>query len=382
MSHFFRLSGWLLIVWSFFAAWASSAAAENLYQVKGVEVVLPLTEGKNQDPRSVGMAMAREQAWQWIQIRMLTSEDRQRQADRLRELKSGLDNMVERVVVQSEKRIGEGVNAKLHMVVDVTFSRDAVHKVFDAMGFSYNENAYPSTLFLLAQVDETGEARLAEPGQSFAKTMQSTAARYGVTVLEPVGDIEDMTNLAWNRISAKDPALWSWMEGRYGTRKIWAAWYGMETPEQTTAGTPPAAIATLVESDVEGEQRRIRLRVRKGCDSPDNKGSQSCLDAPLAQKFVEMIFENWSQEHAVKPELNHVLRLRVIHERQLAGYAEFLKKLGKIPGATNMRPAALTARDALLTLDFQGQDEKFLESLAQIGKQPERTANELTIRIP
>ncbi|MBF0152573.1 MAG: DUF2066 domain-containing protein [Magnetococcales bacterium] len=382
MIRIFRRTGWMVILWVVCLVWARPSLAEGVYQVKGVEVTLPLTDEKNRDPRTTGMAMAKEQAWQGLQIRMLTSEDRQRHADRLREYKSGIDNLVERVVVQSEKRIMEGANAKLQMVVDVTFSRDAVHKVFDAAGFSYNENAYPSTLFLMAQVDESGAGRLSEPGHSFARTIQTAAARYGVSVMEPLGDVEDMSNLAWERVSGKDPALWNWAEERYGIRKIWAAWYGMETAEQAAADAPPAAIATLVESDANGEQRRIRLRVRKGCGTAEINGPQSCLDGPLATKFVEMILDNWSQDHAVKPDLNHAVPLRVIHERQLAGYADFLKKLTKIPGVASAHPVSLTARDVLLILDFQGPDERLLESLAHIGNQPERTPNELTIRIP
>ncbi len=384
MMAIFRHPGWMSIVWAFCALWITTAAAESVYLVKGVEVTLPLKDEKNQDPQAIGLALAKEQAWLGLQTRMLTSADRQRHLERLREYKSGLDNLVERVVVQSEKRVAEGANTRLHMVVDVTFARDAVRKVFDAAGFTYNENAYPATLFLMAQVDESGAGHLSEPGQSFAKTMQATAARYGVTIIEPLGDVEDITNLSWERISSKDPALWNWTEERYGTRKIWAAWYGMESAEQAAPGSPPAAIATLVESDANGEQRRIRLRVRKGCGGPSGagEGQQSCLDGALAAKFVEMILDNWSQDHAVKPELNHVVQLRVVHERQLAGYADFLKKLGKVPGVASVRTAALTARDALLVLDFQGQDEKLLDSLGRMGSQPERGQGELLIRIP
>ncbi|MBF0177381.1 MAG: DUF2066 domain-containing protein [Magnetococcales bacterium] len=382
MIQFFRRAGWISIVWFLCVSWPALALAESVYLVKGVEVVLPPTDEKGRDPQATGMAMAKEQAWHSLQARMLTSEDRSRHADRLRELKTGLDTLIERVVVQAEKRVVEGVNTRLHMVLDVTFSRDAVRKVFDAVGFTYNENTYPPTLFLMAQVEGSGEERLADPGQSFAKAVQAAAARYGVTVLEPMGDIEDITNLALKRVTERDPALWSWAESRYGTQRIWTAWYGMESPQEAASGSLPSAIATLVESDITGELRRIRLRARKGCGPADGHGLQNCLDGPLATKFVEMILDNWGQGHAVKPELNHAVPLRVIHDRQLAGYAEFVKKLAKVPGVAAMRTAAMTARDVLLILDFQGQDDKLLESLTGMGSRPERTRNELTVHMP
>ncbi len=354
-------------------------ALASIYQVPSVRVRVPAVS-QNQDPRTIGLARARRDAFQTLLRRMLTRTDRAVHRQVLDKLGRQDQQLVERAVVRGEKRLEEG----LLLTVDITFSQKAVSDALTQLGVTYSETPYPPILAVVRQGQ--GIAGRSRPTNPFFRTFHQTAHTFGLTIITPLGDMEDMGNLSWQRAAAGDRELVRWATSRYGIGSVWAleAGFGTKAPRSEEGKSSFSAIRLLISRIGAGVTHyRVPGGKRPECDALGTGGrARACYYAHLSETVLQQVLDQWIREHAVDPSLRHATRLRVIHDMHFPRYERFLSGLRTIPGLSAIRFLQFQAREAMLEVDYQGRDDQLIRAISRLNVHMEEGDGEIRLRLP
>ena len=366
--------------------WTTGATAgepTGFYQV-GVEAVVPLPVAAKQDPRTIGMEKAKKLALDRLLHRMFTRADLDREKAFFDSLGQGVKRLTERVVVVGET---QRPNA-LSVAVDVTFSARELTAALAQKGLSYSESRHPPVLFLVRiQGGTPEETTNAEP--LLQKNLLEEAKAFGLPVVTPMGDVEDMGHLSWDKAAAGDPELRQWALTRYATEQIWAVAV-LLTPQAGGGGsgskTPTGS--TLQAHLLGGTLNAARqsppepLEAEVASATPpsrcvDSGDARNCPYTVLARTLLQKMMDQWIQDHTIHPNLLHTTALRVIHGPKLAQFAQFVTKLRAMPGVTSLKFLEEQATESHIQVEFQGEDAQLREGLSRLGVQVEAggTAN-------
>ncbi|MBF0625824.1 MAG: DUF2066 domain-containing protein [Magnetococcales bacterium] len=352
---------------------ATGEADEALYRLEGVGVVLPGSRDESQDARLAAMELAKKEAFQRLLRRMCLADER-RGRDPAVQLK-GLDPLIQRLVVRAEKRIPTVAGSEVHLVADITFDRQAVRGVLEQVGLVCNEIPYPKTLLLFGR----GDGRLADPGSPGIQMLVTAGHAYGFQVGEPLGDMDDMINLSLEKVVNGDAGLLEWVQRRYQAGHLWVV--ELESVPGRSRDQRPAALS-LVEVKSNGERRRFQVQASGGCEGSSDP--QACLTGAMFGRTLQLVMDQWIGQHRQQqqPAYGGGLTLRVDHGLRLPRYAALEQELRKLNGVSNLRVVTLTAREAVLTLDYQGRHEQLQEALAGLGWRGDLTPGEIVVRLP
>ncbi|MBF0189589.1 MAG: DUF2066 domain-containing protein [Magnetococcales bacterium] len=370
-----RFSGWWLI-----ALWIvtlmpcrvgwSAAAAESgnrsIYEVGHVEISLPLG-GKNVDAmQEAGVAQAQREGLQRLFKRMLTSQEREARKAFLAGLLKESKRLTERTVVRSKKQVGD----RLDMTVDLFFSRKEVSAALVKEGIPHGEMAYPPALLIAREEATEG------PSTWLWKTLPTVAREHGIVLLQPLGDVEDFTHLNWDKAAKGDAEVLNWASTRYGASDTWVVKAESAPLTASKGGARLRVSGTLVVSRANSAPITFQAREEKSGATPEEIAT--ALYPLVAGKLVQQAVEHWLAGHVVQPGLKHQLRLRVIHEAQLARLTEFLNTLKAIPGVKDPQVLQATARETHFSFEYQGRDDLLEQALAKRVVHQEKNAEGLT----
>ncbi|MBF0182885.1 MAG: DUF2066 domain-containing protein [Magnetococcales bacterium] len=358
--------GFILAVWALLATpvWAEP---NHFYQV-GAEAVVPLPLPAGQEPRSIGLEKAKKMALERLFSRMFTRADLEREKGFFNSLLQGGKRFSERVQIVGETQRGNA----LHILVEVTFSAKGIAAALAEKGMAYNESRHPPVLVLVrAQGGAEGEAAAVEA--LLQKSLLEEGKAFAMPMVMPLGDLEDMAQLSWERAKAADPALKQWVAGRYGTDQLWtlAVQLGSTAAGKGKSGTPSLQ-AQL--SGVGGSQEAIVASVaaKEGATRCSESGETGkCPASQLVRELLQQVTDRWIQAHTINPALQHVAQLRVIHGPKLAQFSQFTNKLRSSAGVVGLKFVEERATEATLQIEYQGQDNQLQELLTQLGAKVE-----------
>ncbi|MEO5334333.1 MAG: DUF2066 domain-containing protein [Magnetococcus sp. YQC-5] len=350
---------------------AAPREAALVYEIQGVEVSVPMS-GKGMDAmHETGVTLAQKEGLHRLFRRMLTSKDRVAHKDFLATLHKESKRLTERVMVRAEKQHAD----RLAMTVNVLFSQKEITAAFVQQGLPYNEAAHP--LVLLLAKEESSMPGIPTPGLLLQQALLPAAREYGFSVLLPLGDMEDLTNLSWERAAKGDKELLNWAAARYGATNTWGV-QAEEAPVTVKSGPPRFRVSgSLLES--RPNSAVVTWKAREEKSGATQEEVTPALYAPLATKLLQQVMDRWIQDHSLQPGLQHQVHLRVIHEAQLARLTEFLKELRNVPGVKEPQVVNTSARETVFEFAFQGQDDALLAALGKLVVHQERTADQIAV---
>ncbi|MBF0453818.1 MAG: DUF2066 domain-containing protein [Magnetococcales bacterium] len=346
-----------------------SPAQASVFEVKEIEIEIPLQGANNQDPRKVGLARAESKAFTLLFNRMLTQANQEYNRDFLQTLRREKGKLIERSVVRSERRRLR----TFQMTVDVFFSKEAVSEAFARAGLSHGESLYPQTLLVVKADTQTNL-------NGFQYAIGQTAQAYGISLSHPLGDMDDMVNLTWENIAASSPTFQSWVDSRYGIKQIWAVFVKMESrdggPGQPSYYT---ASAQLLEKSPQTGQNAIQSSLAGHFDSP--RQAQASLFPAIAQQLLQQLSDQWISQHSVEPTLRHHVSLRIVHHFNYLKYEKFLHSLQVIPGISGMSYQTIRAREVVIDIDYLGSDNTLFSAITRLGVQVQSDVGGMVVHI-
>ena len=346
-----------------------------LYQIGSVEVSVPHT--KNRNPRATGMTQAKQIAFERLLHRMLTRADRAAHQGFLQTLRRNLDTLTERVTVVSETRRPND----LLLTVDVTFSQESVRNALTQEGLLYNEVLYPTVLFVLKEKNSVQS--LAEPSYLLQEAVQTEAASFALSVVKPLGDVDDLMHLSWE-LAAKDyEPLRQWALSRYSAGKVWAMLVTLQQGGGRIQGGQSSFVANAQllgghskrDAHSPGEPLEVKINgddLSTVCPKGEGQKMPDCLYPVLVRRLLQKMMDQWILDHGIHPGALHKVHLRVLHGLNLSTLADFMKGLQAIPGLGSVKVLAMRATESELQVEFQGQDEQLHRGIVRLGGQIEQ----------
>ncbi|MEO5345720.1 MAG: DUF2066 domain-containing protein [Magnetococcus sp. YQC-9] len=343
---------WLL-VGTIVPAWSADTGSVAIYDLRGVEVSLP-TGGKGIEAmHEAGVAQAQRDGLQRLFKRLLSGAEREARKEYLSTLAKDAKRLTERTVVRSTKQVGD----RLNMSVDLQFSRKELSAALTKENIPYTEAAYPVVVPIAPEERGEGASTLLWKG------LPNAGRDFGVQVILPLGDLEDLTQLNWEKGLKGDAEVLNWAAGRYGAGEIWLA-KAVVTPVSGGKGAKVKLVASLTVARPNVAPIVYQVSEEKGGTSVEEVSN--ALYPAVAAKLVGQAVERWVSDHVVLPGSRHVVRMRVMHDVQVARLGEFLAGVRAVPGMAEPRVIQTTARETLFECDFQGRDELLDEALAKL----------------
>lgn len=343
-----------------------------LYQISSVEVTVPHTQ--KGDPRATGMTQAKQIAFERLLRRMLTRADWEAHQEFLQTLRRKRDTLTERVTVVSEtRRLSD-----LLLTVDVTFSQESVRSALMQEGLLYNEVVYPSILFVLKETDSLQSSET--PNALLQETIQAEADSFGLSIVKPLGDVDDVMHLSWDLAAADYEPLRQWALSRYSAGKVWAFLVTLQRGDGGTQKGQSSFVANAQLSgghsnkDTQSSEEPLEVKMSNNdlppaCAQGDVR---RCLYPVLVRGLLQKMMDQWIRDHGVHPGALHTVYLRVVHGLRLTAFADFMKGLRAVPGLGSVRVSGMRARESELQVEFQGQDEQLRRAIVRLGGQIEQ----------
>lgn len=371
--------GWSGYVGLFFALLFWIAGGEAMGEPAaffhvGVESIVSLPVAAKQEPRTVGMEQAKKMAWERLLRRMFTRGDLEVKKALFETMGQNINQLAERVVVVGESRRAD----TLVMAVEVIFSAKAVHALLAAQaGLLYNETRHPPVLFLVRTQAATQEES-AQNDLLLQKNILEAAKIFGIPVVKPLDDMEDVSRLAWELVVSGDVALRQWVSSRYATDQVWAV-IARTTPPAVGSGQKTPTYTTqlqLLGRTVEANKPTTFEPIQAESVSITPPGQcleqgtpPNCPYAVLANTLLQTVMDQWIQAHTINPTLAHTAYLRVIHGPVLAKFSQFVNKLRALPGVAKLKFMEERATESTIQMEFQGDDVQLQGLLTQLGAQ-------------
>ncbi|MBF0213271.1 MAG: DUF2066 domain-containing protein [Magnetococcales bacterium] len=263
-----RIPGWWLIALSLVTLmpWqeARSATPEtsvgSIYEVRHVEISIPLGGKSVEVMHEAGVAQAQREGLQRLFKRMLTAQEREARKEWIAAQLKEAKRLTERAVVRSKKQVGE----RLDMTVDLVFSRKEVSAALVKESIPHGESPYPLVLLIAREETPPGAATF------LWQAMPNAARDLGVSLLQPMGDMEDLTQLSWDKASRGDPGVLNWTASRYGASATWVvqAEYAPLTPGKGGAARGRVS-GTLIVSRADSAPVTFQAREEKSAATPE-----------------------------------------------------------------------------------------------------------------
>ncbi|MBF0179635.1 MAG: DUF2066 domain-containing protein [Magnetococcales bacterium] len=373
------LVGWFLralplwLICALGTAWAAEPAkpaekkAPSIYEVLNVDVSLPVAAAKGGEGlHDAGVAQAQKEALSRLLRRLLPSAEREKRKEWLAALLKDPKRLVERTVVRGEKQHQD----RLTMSVSLVFSKKELSEALVKEGISFNETPYPVVLLLAKEDSLSGVGEQSAVGQ-LRVALANVARDYGMTLLLPLGDLEELSHLSWEGAERGDPAQLEWANTRYAATAIWAIRADATTASVKGATEKTRASATLLVNRAGVAQANWQVSEEKSGKSGET--ASAALYGQVADKLVRQIADRWIQEHALRTgEARQQIRLRLVHNAQLAQQTKFLGDLRALPGMREPQVLKSTARETVYAIEFQGSQEQLREALGKMAPHVEQ----------
>ncbi|MBF0262741.1 MAG: DUF2066 domain-containing protein [Magnetococcales bacterium] len=354
-----------MALWMAVPAWAADGGGGSIYEVRGIEVSVPMSKGL-EATHEAGVTQAQREGLRRLLLRMLTQTERETRKEYLATLAKDPKRLIERTVVRSEKQVGERLN--LHL--DLHYARKEVTAALGKEKIPFTEAAYPLVLLIAPEEKSEGAATLVW------KAMPNAARDLGLNVMQPLGDLEDLTQLSVDRVAKGDAGMLEWATNRYGIGEIWVA-RANATPVTGGKGARVKVAATLTVARPNAAPVQIQASEEKGASSAAE--AANAVYPAVAGKLAQQLLEQWVADHVIQPGNKRTLRLRVIHDVQVAKVTEFMTGLRAVPGMAEPRMVQATARESLFECEFSGRDEQLDAALAKLAVQREKSAEGVTV---
>ncbi|MEO5366217.1 MAG: DUF2066 domain-containing protein [Magnetococcus sp. WYHC-3] len=351
----------ILLLSSLGAAPAGAAASgeDPFYWVAGIQVSQPLD---HKDPRKAAFARAESLALARLLERMLDGPTRQAHAATLAPLLAKPHPLVVRTVVRSEKNRPDA----LFVQVDILFNGAPVRQTLEQAGLPFNQTPYPAALLLTPQSGDPDNdwGTLADDDPAWIH-LQEAAREQGITLVRPLGDVNDLSHLSLASVRAGDAALSQWLRDTYAAEQVWEVVVSQPAPPGGSGVASPQEVSCHL--TIHGRGAPPPLEIRRQITAADPAAARAGLMPDLGRSLVAKIMDHWIQRHQLAPGANTPVVLVVEHHHDMGLYGRFLAELAHVPGLVEVRTARLGGGRTELHGRYRGEITRLQESLQEIA---------------
>lgn len=325
-------------------------ADDSVYQVNGVGV--DVTAGNEVEAKSLGLARAKQQAFQDLIERLTLSEAR---ASIPSIDNAALEQMIYGVSIPSEK-MSRGQGRYLARV-NVSFLPDAVRDWLQSNHIAYVETRSKKLVILPVMRDGTVD-RLWQDGNVWLRAWGQLVLETGlVPVTLPLGDLSDIATVSAPQALAGDPERMQAIAQKYGADGV---------------------LLTVAQADMtaQGQLQNLSVTSRVIADGwPDaayNHSAQGAADQdPMAtmgrtaKQVLTAVEQDWKRRNLIDYSAGHQMMVVTAPLQSLNDWVHLRQALDRLAVVDRYVVETLSTTEAVVALDYVGTTEQLQTGLAQ-----------------
>ncbi|MBF0348553.1 MAG: DUF2066 domain-containing protein [Magnetococcales bacterium] len=368
--RFVTLFFWLCLWGSCSVAHAQDG--DPFYIVKQVIVHIPQGGDPTKNTSAIGLLEAQKIAFKYLMQKMLPVEERQGRHLFIKDIQKNIKDLLQRSIIVSERRTSRDIE----LAVNIHFDKEKIRQLFESAGISFCETAYPATLLLM------DEPLLASPmAKPLIHTFEKASNLYGFELIQPLRDVEDLTNLALAEDPSQIQTFKNWARTRYKAERTWKISISESAASEPSSDQSQNWIRLkLVEIGDEGvEYHFSRVTEKKLMEKGKEKeqiGEEEIM--VLANRMVTP----WIATHIVQPGTRNVLDVAVINSNNLDMLDGLMDKMKSFSGVEKVSFLEMSSNNVKLRLQYKGNEMEIKDQLKGLGAVDNGQGSEMSINLP
>ncbi|MBF0414929.1 MAG: DUF2066 domain-containing protein [Magnetococcales bacterium] len=322
---------------------------DNYFSVKQIVVRVPQSVDPNKNPRASGMIEAQKIAFKRLQVKLFPENDKQSRAVFIKDIQQNIKDFLHRTIIVAEHKSGRD----LELTVDVYFDKEKLRNSLNTAGISFCEAPYPKVLFIFdEQIAGSPEAKAV-----FASFVKAGHV-FGTELVQPIRDVEDLTNLNFSSDSSAFSQSLNWARERYQTNKIWRV---------SAEGIAPSALSRwkIAEHDQDGINFYFMKLRDSNKENKVQKKSDSIDNAVLS--MVTHIVNPWIASHVGAVVSSPFVDVTIVNANDLDGIDQLTRQIQGLSGVAKVSILELSSDNVKLRLVHNGNMAEVKEQLIQMG---------------
>lgn len=351
------LAFWLAITLSFSPATVWAQELENYFTVKQVVVRVPQSNDPNKNPRASGMIEAQKIAFKRLQVKLFPENDKQSRAVFIKDIQQNIKDFLHRTIIVAEHQSGRD----LELTIDVYFDKDKLRQSLNAAGVSFCETAYPKILFIL------DDSLIGSP---MAKLVYASFVKaghvFGTELVQPIRDVEDLTNLNFSSESGAGNQSLNWAHERYQADKVW------RVSADGAIASPPVASSSgsyvrwkVAEYDHEGLNYYF-MKLREINKDGNSKKKLESMDN-VVLSLVTHIVNPWITSHVGAVVASPHVDVTIVNANDLDGIDTLTRQMEGLSGVAKVSILELSSDNVKLRVVHNGNLSELKEQLMRLG---------------
>lgn len=350
-------------------------ATENgdFFIVKKVFIRVPRNNNSATNEGATGLLQAQQIAFKRLIQRMLTVEERKTRIVLIKDIQHSIKDLLQRSIIISEKQRTRDVE----MTIDIHFSKEKMIRSLELAGINFCETPYPTTLFMMDDSDSFQQL-----SESLFRALNGAATVYGFEMVQPIKDMEDLSNFSLMADPNGRNEVKSWAQNRYKANKIWklsVEGHGLSEVEDHATQATDLRLK-LMEIGDDGVVYHFARVVTKETESKGKSKTNGLENSMLA--LVSRVVDPWISSHTMMGGLNNFLDISVVNSDNLDLMDAMIKKMELFPGIEKVSYLEMSSNQVKLRLHYTGNELDIKEELKNLGAIDQGQGIEMLIRLP
>ena len=345
---------------------------DSFYIVKQVIVHVPLGGDPAKNTSAIGLLEAQKIAFKHLMQKMLPVEERRTRHLFIKDIQKNIKDLLQRSIIVAERRTSRDIE----LAVNIHIDKEKIRQSFESADISFCETAYPTTLLLMDE--RLSASPMAKP---LIHAFEKVADLYGFNLIQPLRDVEDLTNLSLADHPGQIHAFKNWAGTRYKTEKTWKISVSEPTVSEPTGDQSQDWIRLkLVEIGDEGVEyhftRIAEKKLEEKAKGKDRLGEEEIM--VLANRLITP----WIAAHIVQPGTSNVLDVAVINSNNLDMLDGLIEKMKSFSGVEKVSFLEMSSNEVKLRLQYKGNEAEVKDQLKSLGAIDNGQGSELLINLP
>ncbi|MBF0133098.1 MAG: DUF2066 domain-containing protein [Magnetococcales bacterium] len=362
----------VLLAYLLFPTWTQATTSADFFIVKKVAIRVPRSNNSGTNENATGLLQAQQIAFKRLIQRMLTIEERKTRIVFLKDIQHDIKDLLQRSIIVSEKQRTRDID----MTIDIHFSKEKVVRSLELAGINFCETPYPMTLLVI------------EDGDSFQWLSESlfgafghAANVYGFEVIQPIKDMEDLSNFSRMKDSKHRNEVQDWAQNRYKADKIWQLSVGGD--DVSEAKDNPIQTDLRFKLTEIGDDGVVYHFAKLSVDGTESKGkSKTTRLESSVSALVSRVVDPWISSHLMMGGLGNFLDVSIVNSDNLDLMDALIKKMELFPGVEKVSYLEMSSNKVTLRIQYTGNELDIQDGLKNLGAIDQGQGQELLIMLP
>ncbi|MBF0435957.1 MAG: DUF2066 domain-containing protein [Magnetococcales bacterium] len=330
---------------------------DNYFSVKQIVVRVPQSVDPNKNPRASGMIEAQKIAFKRLQVKLFPENDKQSRAIFIKDIQQNIKDFMHRTIIVAEHKSGRD----LELTVDVYFDKEKLRNSLNTAGISFCEAPYPKVLYIFdEQIAGSPEAKVV-----FASFIKAGHV-FGTELVQPIRDVEDLTNLSFPGDPSIIPQSLNWARERYQTNKIWrVSADGFTSSVSATSSSGSMSRWKVAEYDQDGINFYF-MKLRDNNKENKVQKKSDLIDSAVLS-MVTRIVNPWIASHVGAVVSSPFVDVTIVNASDLDGIDQLTRQIQGLSGVAKVSILELSSDNVKLRLVHNGNMAEVKEQLIQMG---------------